>query len=369
MQSLSIQTFMEIFPQIIIAVPFVGDVDVSRYIVAFGIFIVSSFIFWLLRAVIIARLHILSQKTKTNIDDTVLGAVNGIRSWVYILVSVYISALFLPLPTVVDATLLAVVLFAVVWQSIEIVLCFVSYGAQRFLERDEDGDGVVDPNTATASHMVVLIARIVLWALGGLFVLSNLGIEVTSLIAGLGIGGIAVAFALQGILSDLFASFSLYFDKPFRIGDFIVIGTDSGTVEKIGIKTTRIRTLQGEELVVSNAELTTARVQNFKKMQRRRIASQFGVTYETPHELVKEIPGIVSRIFETIENAKMDRVHFTTFADSSLLFEVVYYIESPDYGVYLDLQQKFNFELMDKFAELGIDFAYPTQTVHMKKVD
>ena len=129
--------------------------------------------------------------------------------------------------------------------------------------------GIIDPNTATASNMVGLLARVILWALGILFVLSNLGIEVTSLLAGLGIGGIAIAFALQGILSDLFSSFSLYFDKPFRIGDYVVIGQHSGTVEKIGIKTTRIRTLQGEELVVSNNELTTTRVQNFKKMQER----------------------------------------------------------------------------------------------------
>lgn len=369
MDSFSTDAIMDMVPQIILTVPYLGQVDVTQYTVALGIFIVLTAVFWLVREIVIVRLHALSQKTSTNIDDTILGAVKGIRSWVYMLVAIFGASLFLSLPALLMKSVTAVVLFAVVWQCIEIILCFVGYGAQRFLEKDEDGDGVVDPNAATASHMVTLIARIALWALGGLFVLSNLGIEVTSLIAGLGIGGIAVAFALQGILSDLFASFSLYFDKPFRIGDFIIIGTDSGTVERIGIKTTRIRTLQGEELVVSNAELTSARVQNFKKMQRRRISSQFGITYETSHELVKQVPGVVERIFEATENVVLDRVHFTTFADSALVFDIVYYVQSPDYADYLDIQQKFNFELMDKFAELGIEFAYPTQTLFVKKVD
>jgi len=193
-----------------------------------------------------------------------------------------------------------------------------------------------------------------------------MGIEVTSLIAGLGIGGVAIAFALQGILSDLFASFSIYFDKPFRIGDFITVGTDSGTVQKIGIKTTRIKTLQGEELVISNAELTTARVQNFKKMQERRGSLQFGVTYETASDKVKGINTTVEQIFESLKMGRLDRVHFTSFGDSALIFDVVFYSESAAYADFLDLQQAFNFALMDKFAKDGVEFAYPTQVVYLK---
>ena len=147
------------------------------------------------------------------------------------------------------------------------------------------------------------------------------------------------------------------------------MGIERITMLRIGIKTTRIRTLQGEELVVSNAELTSARVQNFKKMQERRIAVQFGVTYETEHEKVKEIPGVVERIFTDLNGARLDRVHFTSFGDSALLFEVVYYVESAEYSDYLEAQQKFNFDLMDRFSEIGIDFAYPTQTLFVKKTD
>jgi len=367
MDSLSANV-LSALPEYSYALPLIGETNLTPYVAALGIFLLLSLAFKLVLAVLLRHLQHLSRKTTTDVDDVVIDAVSGIRAWVYTLVSLFIALQFFVLPEIADKIITGAVLLAVVWQAIEVVLCFVEYAAVRFLEKDEDGDGEVDPNSTTAAHLMTLIARIVLWGFGGIFVLSNLGIDVTSLIAGLGIGGIAVAFALQGVLSDLFASFSIYADKPFRIGDFVVLGTDSGTVEKIGIKTTRIRTLQGEELVVSNAELTTARVQNFKKMEERRTAVQFGITYETPHDLVKQVNGIVERIFENIAGARLDRVHFTSFGDSALIFDVVFYVDTSDYTEFLNRQQQFNFELMDKFAELGIEFAYPTQTIYTKQV-
>ena len=354
-------------PEIVLTIPWIGSFDATAYVLALVIFIALSVFFKVVLMTVIGRLKALSAKTHTDIDDVVIDALSGIRAWVYTLIALYASLQLFTLPTLVDQALTGVVYFAVAWQTIEIALSFVRYGVGRFVAKDEDGDGQIDPNAATASDLIVLMARIALWALGSLFVLSNLGIEVTSLIAGLGIGGVAVAFALQGILSDLFASFSLYFDKPFRVGDFVVIGADSGTVEKIGIKTTRLRTLQGEELVVSNAELTTTRVQNFKKLSRRRIVVRFGVTYETPRELLKSIPEVVESLFEGLPAATFDRAHFAAFGDSDLQFEVVYYIESNDYAVYMDMQQQFNFALMDVFAEKDIDFAYPTQTIYVER--
>ena len=355
-------------PEMNVMVPFLGEWNVAPIVGSLVVFAVLTLVFWIVRELVLANLKRLSTHTSSDVDDMLIDAVSGVRPWVYTVVALFLSAQLLSLPTWLATGLLALTLFAVVWQVIEVAARIVDYSAARFLEKDEDGDGKVDPGAATASDMVTLMARIVLWALGLLFVLSNLGIEVTSLLAGLGIGGIAIAFALQGILSDLFASFSIYFDRPFRIGDFIIIGTDSGTVERIGIKSTRIRTLQGEELVVSNAELTGARVQNFKKMEERRIVSQFGITYETPQERVHEIPGMVERMFEATEGARLDRVHFTTFGNSALIFELVYYVDSSDYAAYLDIQQNFNFELMRRFAEVGIEFAYPTQTIYHKQV-
>ena len=254
-------------PVATITLPFIGMIDVQKATIAMGLFVGLSLLFWFIRLVVIVRLESLAKKTTKQFDDTIVEAIKSIRPWVYVFIALYASLQLFTLPDTLDLIVSAVLYTAFVWQGIQIATCFIRYIITNFIEKDEDGDGVIDPGAATAADMLTLISSIVLWVFGGLFVLSNLGIEITSLIAGLGIGGIAVAFALQGILSDLFASFSIYFDKPFRIGDFIIVGADSGTVEKIGVKSTRIRTLQGEELVISNAELTSARLQNFKKMQ------------------------------------------------------------------------------------------------------
>ncbi len=353
-------------PAIKLDIPLIGALDITIYIAALIVFLGLTIAFKFIQVVIIKRLNTLSKKTTTNIDDVVIDAIQDVPVWVYTIIALYFSLQLLILPEIVSNIIFTAVYIAVAYQVIEILLKFVKYGVGRFLKKNQDSDSAVDANIENASHLIILMARIILWAFGIIFVLSNLGIEVTSLIAGLGIGGIAIAFALQGVLSDLFSSFSIYADKPFKIGDFVVLGTDSGVVERIGIKTTRIRTLQGEELVVSNSELTTTRIQNFKKMKERRIATRFGITYETPHEKVKLVNGVVEDIINSIDGIRFDRVHFAKFADSSLLFEVVFHVDSPDYADFMDGQQTFNFALLDKFAELGIDFAYPTQTIYTK---
>ncbi len=359
---------MSHMPQMHVYIPTIGKVDIQEYVVSFTLFVILILLYKLVSFVIIVRLQKLSKRTSTDIDDVIINAIKGIHAWVYIVVAAYVSLQIFSLPDAFWKLFTALVYIAVAYQVIEILLQFIEYGVQRFLEKDEDedGDGVVDGDAANAAHLIKILARIILWLLGIIFVLSNMGIEVTSLVASLGIGGIAIAFALQGVLSDLFASFSIYADKPFRIGDYVVIGNDSGVVERIGIKSTRIRTLQGEELVVSNAELTTARVQNFKKMKERRANIQFGIIYETPLEKVKNINKVIDDIFQDINGARLDRVHFTTFGDSALLFEVVFYVNSPEYVDFLDRQQQFNYKLMEKFAQMGIEFAYPTQTIYTK---
>lgn len=366
--TLSANVITAALPNLTYSLPYFGTVDFSKIVSATLVFLVLTGLFWLIRMIVLVRMKALASKTSSTFDDVIVDSIHNIRAWVYSLVALYAALQFFSLPELVGRVIDGVFYFAIVWQLIEIATVFADYLVSKYVAKDEDGDGVVDPNAATASSMIALIVRIVLWVMGVIFVLSNVGIEVTSLIAGLGIGGIAIAFALQGVLGDLFASFSIYFDRPFRVGDFIVIGTDMGTVQKIGIKSTRIQTLQGEELVVSNTELTTARVQNFKKMDQRRIVTQFGVTYETPQERLQEIPGVVSRIFEALDGVHLDRVHFASFGDSALIFELVYFVESSDYAVFMDIQQAFNFDLMTRFAELDIEFAYPTQTIYHKQV-
>lgn len=353
-------------PALSTTLPIIGTVDVQKLVIAAGLFLGLSLVFWTVRMFVLVRLEVLAARSSAQFDDTVVAAIKSIRPWVYNLVAFYVALELYTLPTVLDQVVTGLLYFAFVWQGIQVARCFVRYAITNYLEKDEDGDGVVDPGSATMSNLVSLIAEVLLWAFGIIFVLSNIGVEVTSLVAGLGIGGIAIAFALQGILSDLFASFSIYFDKPFRIGDFVTVGEDAGTVEKIGIKSTRLRDRKGEELIISNAELTAARVHNFKRMDERRTVTQFGITYETPQERVREVNGIVERIMADINGARLDRTHFKSFGDSALIFEVVYYVETADYTEFMDRQQQFNFTLMERFAEVGIEFAYPTQTVYHK---
>ena len=367
MESPLLDWLTEQMPDVIFTVPYLGVFDATPYLLAFGLFIAITVFFWVVQTIVLVRLRALSERTKTDIDDVLIEAVSSVRPGVYTVVALYVALQLFTFPSSAETTLTAIFLVVVVWQLITVASRFINYGARKLLEKDEDGDGVVDPNAATAADMAVLLGRIVLWVFGLIFILSNLGIEVLSLVAGLGIGGIAIAFALQGILSDLFSSFSLYLDKPFRVGDFIVIGEHAGTVEKIGIKTTRIRTLQGEELVVSNGELTSARVQNFKRMEERRIVFTFGVTYDTPPAKLRQIDSMIETIFTNTDGARLDRVHFSGFGDSALLYEVVYYIESSDYTVYMDIQEQVNLTLTERFASKGIEFAFPTQTIYLKQ--
>jgi small-conductance mechanosensitive channel len=213
--------------------------------------------------------------------------------------------------------------------------------------------------------MIQLVIRVSIWIVGLLVILSNLGVNITSLIAGLGIGGIAVALAVQNILGDVFSYFAIYFDKPFVKGDLILIGAEIGTVEKIGIKTTRIRALQGEEIIISNSELTSSRIRKFKKMEERHIVFTFGVVYETPLEKLQKLPGQVQAIIVATERARFDRANLQSLGDSAYVFEVGYFAQSEDYDDHMDIHQAILFQLIALCAQENIAFAFPTQTVNI----
>lgn len=207
--------------------------------------------------------------------------------------------------------------------------------------------------------------RLVVWLLGSIFFLGNLGFDISAVVAGLGVSGIAVAIAAQGILGDLFNYFVILFDKPFELGDFIIFDDKMGSVEKIGIKTTRIRAISGEQLVVANSALTGSKIHNYKRMERRRVVFKVGITYETDRRLLGEIPEMIREIIQGQEHAAFDRSHFASFGDYALIFETVYYVETADYLTYMNIQQGINLALAERFAEKGIEFAYPTQVLHL----
>lgn len=218
-----------------------------------------------------------------------------------------------------------------------------------------------------ALSLIQFMGRVAVWSLAALLILDNLGFNVTALVAGLGIGGIAVALAAQNVLGDLFASLAIVLDRPFEVGDFIVFGDGyMGTVERIGIKTTRIRALSGEQLVCANSDLLGSRVRNYKRMQERRVVFSVGVTYETPPDKLARIPQMLREIVEAQGSAtRFDRAHFQKFGDSSLDFEVVHWVQSPDYNLYMDIQQAINLAIFNTFAAEGIQFAYPTRMLHL----
>lgn len=252
---------------------------------------------------------------------------------------------------------------AAIWATVVVdwaLVLALSYHTKQSAEAAEKASRT----SMVAVRFLVLLA---VYALIVLIAMDNFGIDVTALIAGMGIGGIAVALASQKILGDLFGSLSITLDKPFEVGDFIVVGSEQGTVEVIGIKTTRLRALSGEQLVLSNGDLLQSRIQNFKRMQERRAVFTIGVSYETPLPKVQALPEVIREIVARQKDARFDRAHWLKFGESSLEFEVVYFMTNPDYNIYADTQQAINLEIARRFASMGVDFAYRTQIVQLMR--
>lgn len=223
------------------------------------------------------------------------------------------------------------------------------------------------PESTTRIRPLRSVATVLVWLIGLLFLLDNLGFNVSAVVAGLGIGGIAIALAAQALLGDLFAYFVILFDRPFELGDFLIFGEILGSVEHIGVKTTRLRSLGGEQIIVSNSDLTNSRVRNYKRMQERRVVFGVDVVYGTSSELLARIPDMLREAVEREEPARFDRAHFASYADWSLHFEVVYYVLSPDYTLYMDVQQRINFSIFRRFEGEGVEFAFPTRTIELSR--
>jgi len=289
--------------------------------------------------------------------------VRATRLWLLAPLAFHAGTFVLELPARLESLLEKIALAALVLQ-------FALWGTRllaRWLAQRAEAARGTDPEAATTVTLLGFIGRVVIWALALLFGLDQLGFDVTALVAGLGIGGIAVALAVQNILGDLFASAAIVLDKPFMVGDFIVVGTNAGTVEKVGLKTTRVRSLSGEQLVFTNAQLLNSQIRNFKRMQERRIAFGVGVAHETPLEKLRQIPDWLKAAVERQPQARFDRAHFKEYGEFSLAFEIVYYVLSSDFNVYMDTQQAINLAIFEKFAQEGVRFAYPTRTLYIRQ--
>ncbi len=335
---------------------------IINYLSATGVLICGVVVVYVFKKYVLKKLKKYAETTDTEIDDFFIGVIDS-----SLIPLIYFGVFYIALHTL-DLTagfkhILengAIVFITVL--VVRAVISVVNFGLQSYLNKSHGSSG-----EEKQLKGILGLVNFVIWAIAFVFLLDNLGVKISAVVAGLGIGGVAVALAAQAVLGDLFSYFVIFFDKPFEVGDFIIIGDKMGVVEYIGIKTTRIRAIGGEQLVFSNTDLTNSRVHNFKKMERRRVVFNLAVTYQTPSEKLKMIPKMIKCVIEEQENTTYDRGHFATYGDFSLNFEFVYYVTSADYNQYMDVQQAINLAIYEIFEKEGIEFAYPTQTIIIPK--
>ena len=336
--------------------------SIKSYAIAIITFIVGLAIVYIFKKIVLARLEKWTKKTETNLDDLLI---KGIEKSVVPLL--YFGAFYMALQTLsysvkLEKFLRIASVILITFYFLRTLTTVLNHAFKSYLRRKKHGEERIKQ-----MHGITTLLNILIWSLGIVFLLDNLGFKISTVIAGLGVGGVAIALAAQAVLGDLFSYFVIFFDRPFEVGDFLVVGDKVGAVEYIGIKTTRIRALGGEQLVFHNTDLTNSRIHNYKKMEKRRVVFQIGVTYQTTADQLEEIPKIVKNIIEGQKEVVFDRGHFATFGDFSLNFEFVYYVLGADYTHYMDIQQAINLNIYRAFEEQGIEFAYPTQTLFMMK--
>ena len=315
--------------------------------------------------ILLSKMQVLAAKTETDIDDLVTELLEKTKVLFVALVALYAGARSLEFSGGVDSVLTRIVILGFLIQGAFWVNGIVNYILGSWAQKKFEGD----PTIATAMGSVLFIVRLGVFSTFVMLALDNLGIDVGPLVASLGIGGLALGLALQGTLSDLFASFSIIFDKPFVVGDYIQVDNLAGTVQHIGLKTTRITALTGEQLIFSNSDLLGSRIQNLRRRDERRCTFILGVTYDTDPDQLERIPDFIKKIIENREHTRFDRCFFMAFGDSALSFEVVYYILDRDVLLYAATHHSINIDIFRKFNEEGIEFAYPTQTIHMQSLD
>lgn len=335
---------------------------VEDWLIAAGLVIFTFAVLGITRSILLKRVKIWTGKTRNSYDDFVVLAIEKYLLPFLYLGSVYLALSYLTLPEkalkIIDTALMVVATFLV----LRVITAGIRFFIYSFLKKHDQHEG-----KQKQARGLIIVLNVIVWMVGIVFLLDNLGYDVATIIAGMGIGGIAIALAAQTILGDLFSYFVIFFDRPFEIGDFIVIDEKQGTVEYVGVKTTRIRTLSGEQLILSNKDLTDSRIHNYKRMEKRRVVFKLGVTYQTPSQKLEQIPAIVKKCIEAQSHVIFDRAHFSGFGNSSLDFEFVYYVDGADYNAHMDKQQAIYLDIFRIFEKEKIDFAYPTQTLYLNK--
>jgi small-conductance mechanosensitive channel len=342
------------------------DQFMADVIAAVLVFVITLIIGWTVYYIFERIFMKWAKKTKTTLDDEILKNIKKPVFFFLLLIGFYIGVKQFSVLQAFSAELTIIFAIAEIFLIAFIITRVFNVLVAWVAERNTRKYG------AEANNQLLFVLKKVInvfvYIFAFLFILYTNHIDLSGAVVGLGVTGIAIAFALQNILSDAFSAFSIYFDRPFEIGDFIVVGDYAGTVTKISMKSTRIQLLQGEELVYSNKELTSSSIRNFKKLEKRRIEFKIGVTYNTPVEKLKKIPVLVKKIINEQKDVQFDRTHFYEFGNFSLQFIIVYYIETSDYLKYMDTRQAINLDIKEAFEKEGIEMAFPTQTILMNQI-
>ncbi|MHB0996623.1 MAG: mechanosensitive ion channel family protein [Elusimicrobiales bacterium] len=335
----------------------------AAYGLALAAFCAALALLYIVKNIGLSRLKAIAQATETDLDDLAVGLIEKFRWFEYQLVALYVATRYLARSQAFDRALHLLVLLVFTYRAITILQELLSYWLNRIAAQRQLSDAA----KASVVNSTQVIMRTLVWVAAVLFVMDNLGINISAVLTGLGIGGVAVALAAQAILGDLFNFFVILLDKPFNVGDFLVAEDIAGTVEHIGLKSIRIRSLSGEIVIISNSKLLGMGLKNYKQMQRRRVAFKTTVVYQTPLEKLRKVPAIIKEVLAGLENTAFDRSNLSGLGDFSIDFETVYYVESPDYNFFMQTQERALQGIIERFAKEGIEFAYPTQTLFVNK--
>ena len=331
------------------------------YVIALSILILGGVVLWIFKTFVLFALRRFATSTTATWDDFAVSLIESFMIPLGYLGIIYLATTPLSLAPAITKAIQVIMMAALAIIGTRFILRVAHYGVFDLWLPQQDNRVSLEPRLRGLTPAL----SVVIWGIGFVFLLDNLGFDISAIVAALGIGGIAIGIAASAVLGDAFAYLAILCDRPFELGDFLIVGDYLGSVEHIGMKTTRLRSLSGEQLIFSNKDLTDSRVRNYKRMQERRIVFTVGVTYGTTLEQIKEAPHLIRSIIEGIPEARFDRSHFSAFGDFSLRIETVYYVLSPDYLKYMDIQQAINLQIKEAFEQRGITFAFPTQTLYV----
>jgi small-conductance mechanosensitive channel len=337
--------------------------SIQDYAIAVVAFAATFLILSPVKMMILKRLRQWTEQSKTHWDDFLVSVADKNGNWVMWLSALMVGSHFVVFRKELSSLASAIFVIIITFIVLRILLSIITYWFDKiYIVKFQE-----EPAKVSAMQNMMILFKAGIWLVGVFFILDNLGFNVSTAVAGLGIGGIAVALAAQTVLGDAFSSFSIFFDKPFEVGDFVTVDDYRGTVEHIGIKTTRVRSLTGEQLVFSNSDLTASRLRNFKRMEERRVQFTLGVTYQTSLAQLKKAKELIKEVLDNTEGIRPDRIHFGSYGDYSLNFDVVYYVLNPDYLTYMNINEAVNLSIYEAFEKEQIEFAYPTQTLFVEK--